>query len=82
MMGPASALQELQANPRKIPPGLIELAYITEQGKSRPDITAQVRHQTIELPRAFRTVHPLGWAIWKGENFAPTEEELLAGIQG
>ncbi len=33
-------------------------------------------------PRAFRTVHPLGWAIWKGENFAPTKEELLTGIQG
>jgi hypothetical protein len=30
-----------------------------------------------EVPRAFRTVHPIGWIIWKGENFAPTEEELL-----
>jgi len=35
-----------------------------------------------EVPRAFRTVHPLGWTIWKGEVFAPTEEELLTGIQG
>jgi len=35
-----------------------------------------------EVPRAFRTVHPLGWAIWKGDFLAPTEEELLAGIQG
>ena len=35
-----------------------------------------------EAPRAFRTVHPLGWTIWKGEIFAPTEEELLTGIQG
>ena len=35
-----------------------------------------------EVPRAFRTVHPLGWAIWKGEFLAPTEEELLTGIQG
>lgn len=35
-----------------------------------------------EVPRTFRTVHPIGWAIWKGENFAPTEEELLIGIQG
>jgi transposase len=35
-----------------------------------------------EVPRTFRTVHPLGWVIWKGEVFAPTEEELLTGIQG
>jgi predicted ATPase len=35
-----------------------------------------------EVPRSFRTVHPLGWTIWKGEVIAPTEEELLAGIQG
>src|ERR1017187_3059195 len=35
-----------------------------------------------EVPRAFRTVHPLGWATWKGEFLAPTEEELLTGIQG
>ena len=35
-----------------------------------------------EVPRAFRTVHPLGWAIWKGEILAPTEEELLTRIQG
>jgi transposase len=35
-----------------------------------------------EVPRTFRTAHPLGWAIWKGEFFAPTEEELLTGIQG
>ena len=25
-----------------------------------------------EVPRAFRTVHPIGWAIWKGEIVAPT----------
>jgi hypothetical protein len=36
----------------------------------------------VGVPRAFRTVHPLGWTIWKGEVFAPTEEELLTGIQG
>jgi hypothetical protein len=30
-----------------------------------------------EVPRGFRTVRPLGWTIWKGEIFAPTEEELL-----
>jgi hypothetical protein len=30
-----------------------------------------------EVPRAFRTVHPLGWTIWKGEIIAPAEEELL-----
>ena len=32
--------------------------------------------------RTFRTVHPIGWAIWKGEIFVPSEEELLTGIQG
>ena len=37
---------------------------------------------TGEVPRAFRTVHPLGWTIWKGERIAPAEEELLSGIQG
>jgi hypothetical protein len=37
---------------------------------------------TTEVPRTFRTVHPLGWAIWKGEIVAPTEEELLTRIQG
>jgi hypothetical protein len=35
-----------------------------------------------EVPRSFRTVRPLGWAIWKGEFLAPTEEELLTRIQG
>ena len=25
-----------------------------------------------EVPRAFRTVHPIGWAVWKGEIVAPT----------
>ena len=34
------------------------------------------------VPRSFRTVHPIGWTIWKGEVIAPTEEELLTGIQG
>jgi hypothetical protein len=43
----------------------------------------QILHQAFdEVPRAFRTAHPLGWAIWKGEVIAPTEEELLTGIQG
>ena len=40
------------------------------------------RQHWAEVPRSFRTVHPLGWAIWKGEVIAPTEEELLTGIQG
>ena len=35
-----------------------------------------------EVPRGFRTVHPIGWTIWKGEIFAPSEEELLTRIQG
>jgi transposase InsO family protein len=25
-----------------------------------------------EVPRAFRTVHPIGWTVWKGEIVAPT----------
>jgi hypothetical protein len=45
--------------------------------RTRHTITAH-----IEVPRAFRTVHPLGWTIWKGERIAPAEEELLSGIQG
>ena len=28
------------------------------------------------MPRAFRTVHPLGWAIWKGEFLAPTKKSF------
>ena len=40
------------------------------------------RRAADEVPRAFRTVHPLGWAIWKGDCLVSTEEELLTGIQG
>ena len=40
---------------------------------TRPPVT--------EVPRGFRTVHPLGWASGKVNYFAPTEEELLTGIQ-
>ena len=35
-----------------------------------------------EVPRASRTAHPLGWVIWKGEVFDPSEEEFLTRIQG
>ena len=35
-----------------------------------------------EVPRTFRTVHPLGWVSGKVKYFAQAEEELLAGIQG
>jgi predicted ATPase len=31
-----------------------------------------------EVPRGFRTVHPLGWTSWKGRVIASTEEELLS----
>src|SRR5205814_9713840 len=51
-------------------------ARTARPGRHRP------RRTRPEVPRAFRTVHPLGWTIWKGEVIAPTEEELLAGIQG
>src|SRR5204863_7620334 len=37
-----------------------------------------VKTSPVEVPRAFRTAHPLGWAIWRGEvltrakkNFSP-----------
>ena len=29
-------------------------------------------HGITEVPRAFRTVHPIGWTVWKGEIIAPT----------
>ena len=35
-----------------------------------------------EMPRAFRTVHPLGWVSGKVKYVASAEEELLAGVQG
>jgi transposase-like protein len=28
------------------------------------------------VPRAFRTVHPLGWTSWKGKSFAATEKSF------
>ncbi len=37
--------------------------------------THPAQHLLAEVPRTFRTVHPLGWTIWKGETFAPTEEK-------
>jgi hypothetical protein len=52
----------------------------------KADPTRKNQHElavwTLEVPRAFRIVHPLGWTIWKGEVFAPSKEELLTGIQG
>jgi transposase len=36
------------------------------------------RHPRFEVPRGFRTVHPLGWTSWKGRVIASTEEELLS----
>src|SRR6201994_618630 len=51
-------------------------------GQCPPRRHGDVHRDSSEVPRAFRTVHPLGWTIWKGEVIAPTEEELLAGIQG
>jgi hypothetical protein len=41
-----------------------------------------MQRQRSGVPRSFRTAHPIGWTIWKGEVIAPTEEELLTGIQG
>ena len=39
-------------------------------------------HRTSEVPRGFRTVPSIRMDVWKGEDLAPTEEELLTGIQG
>jgi transposase len=48
---------------------------------SRNDDSARLAATICEVPRGFRTVHPLGWASGKVKYFAPTEEELLTGIQ-
>ena len=46
-----------------------------------PDDLQGALTSTTEVPRGFRTVHPLGWTSWKGKVIASTEEELLTGIQ-
>jgi hypothetical protein len=44
--------------------------------------TVRVKSQTftarLGVPRGFRTVHPIGWTVWKGKVIASTEEELLS----
>ena len=37
----------------------------------RPLLSGELAAES-EVPRAFRTVHPIGWAVWKGEIVAPT----------
>ena len=48
----------------------------------RADVERLRRSKVGEVPRGFRTVHPLGWASGKVKYFVPSEEELLTGIQG
>ena len=57
-------------------------ATVISNGGIAPDAIHAGRgtSMTSEVPRAFRTVHPIGWAIWKGEIIVPSEEELLTGI--
>ena len=38
----------------------------------------QNHRQGREVPRGFRTVHPIGWAVWKGLAIDSTEEKLLS----
>ena len=47
-----------------------------------PNLAGALGNLGIRYSEVGRTVHPLGWTIWKGEVFVPTEEELLTGIQG
>src|SRR5450755_76237 len=35
----------------------------------------QAVYGLVGVPRGFRTVHPIGWTVWKGEVIASTEEE-------
>jgi hypothetical protein len=37
---------------------------------------------SLRCPELSGQVHPLGWAIWKGEDLVAAKEELLTGIQG
>jgi arginyl-tRNA synthetase len=59
-------------------PGLLSHVRETDLFKALAEFPSVVA----EVPRAFRTGRPIGWAVWKGEIVAPTEEELLTGIQG
>jgi len=62
-----------------------EIVHPRHRDRTRPGghiepASAAIRN--FGVPRAFRTIHPIGWAVWKGEIIAPTEEELLSRIQG
>jgi two-component system sensor histidine kinase VanS len=60
----------------------VDLSLIAEEATETLLPLAEKHGVTIEVPRTFRTGHPLGWSIWKGEDFDPTEEEFLSRIQG
>src|ERR1022692_2107464 len=74
----------LRAKPRPVPANLSATFRVASIAVPAPAATLRSVASTkeLEVPRPFRTVHPLGWATWKGEFLAPTEEELLTGIQG
>ena len=43
------------------------------RSQTRPaPVPKKTQKGSCEVPRAFRTVHPIGWAVWKGEIVAPT----------
>jgi hypothetical protein len=68
------------ANPPITTSGPINTSVNPDQPVTPPPPARTIK--AYEVPRTFRTGHPLGWSIWKGEDFAPTEEELLSRIQG
>ena len=66
-------------------PNAVRYQAVPDAEQDGPPALAEapsLEQTSLEVPRAFRTVHPLGWTIWKGEVFAPSKEELLTGIQG
>ena len=50
----------------------IRLDPLTAPRRTRAIAALCEQLNAAEVPRAFRTVHPIGWAIWKGEIIAPT----------
>jgi hypothetical protein len=51
------------------PPAGADWQFLGGQMASDP---AVVSWEPGEVPRTFRTVHPIGWAVWKGEIVVPT----------
>ena len=51
--------RRLRVSPRAVKRPLSRYAY--------KSLRVNRRTYKVEVPRAFRTVHPIGWTIWKGE---------------